>query len=234
MTHQPKDSLMIARVMLALIASLMGSLAWAQETIVIPQGCTPLATVHQTACNVTTLLTCGDDQRQALSYKKGNLDQVHLFDANWGLQGFLYQANAETRFDLKPGFGETFVLADLIKDGADSEDGIMLFSTRVVKNREFLLRGSYDLTGETVDLDGHVFRKGTLSREMGREGIASSWLGFEFDILVSEELDLFIEGSVVNKAEGRDDFEISQEPQSIRFEGDAGFLASMSEFGCDG
>lgn len=225
---------MIARVMLAMIASFMGSLAWAQETIVIPQGCTPLATVHQTACNVTTLVACGEDQRQALSYKKGNLDQVHLFDANWGLQGFLYQANAETRFDLKPNVGEAFVLADLIKDGTDSEDGIMLFSTRVVKNREFTLRGSYELSSETVDLDGHMFRKGTLRREMGREGIASSWLGFEFEILVSEELDLFIEGSVLNKAEGRDDFEVIQDPKSIRFEGDTGFLASVSDFGCDG
>lgn len=224
---------MIARLTAALILSVFGGVAFAQEVVEVPQGCTPLATVHKNECRTTTLLMCGKD-RQVLTFANGRPDIVHFYDGDWALAGFLYQANANTRFDRKPGVGDMLNLERLIADGQDTEDGVLLFSTRVVKNREFMIQGSYTLSNEVVELSGHMFRKGALRREMQREGIDSSWLGFDIDIYVSEELGLFIEGDLVNHARGRESFSVDHTPRAIRFEGEPGFLATRSEFGCEG
>lgn len=224
---------MTARWIAVLLLSVFGSVAAAQELAEVPQGCTPQVTVHKNGCRTSVLLMCGAG-RQVLTYADGKPDIVHFYDGDWGLAGFLYQANAQTRFDRQPGVGEMLDLTDLVADGRDTEDGVLLFSTRVVKNREFLIDGSYTLTDEEVDLSGHMFRKGTLHREMQREGIDSSWLGFDIDIYVSEELGLFIEGDLVNHARGRESFTVDHTPRAIRFEGEPGFLATRSDFGCDG
>ncbi|SLN63850.1 hypothetical protein TRL7639_03609 [Falsiruegeria litorea R37] len=224
---------MIAQWTAALTLSVFGCMAWAQDVAEVPGGCTPLATVHKNECRTSTLLMCGQD-RQVLTFANGRPDIVHFYDGDWGLAGFLYQANAQTRFERDPGRGAWLNLGDLIADGQDTEDGILLFSTRVVKNREFMFQGAYTLSDEVVELSGHAFRKGTLHREMQREGIDSSWLGFDMDIYVSEALGLFVEGDLTSHARDRASFTADHTPRVIRFEGEPGFLATRSEFGCDG
>lgn len=232
-THQPKDETMIARVTAALILSVLGGVAGAQETAPVPEGCTALATVHKNACITTHLMMCGQD-RQVVTFVDGRPDIVHYYDGTWGFAGFLYQANANTRFDRKPGAGEVLNLDQLIADGEDVEDTILLLNTRVVKDREFMFQGTYTLSDEVVELSGHQFRKGAVHREMQREGIESSWLGFDIDIYVSSELGMFVEGDLTNHAPGRESFTEDHTPRAIRFEGEPGFLATRSEFGCEG
>ncbi len=222
---------MIRHVTLAALVWALSGPVMAQELVPVPEGCKPLATVHKNGCTVSTLFDCGVG-KQVLSFHKGKPSQVHQYDANWGLRGFLYQANEQTRFDVKPNSGAMLKLKDLLAEEKDAESGILLFSSRVVKDREFVLEGAFELTGEEVTLDGHTFQQGKLNRAFEREGVEGSRLEFEFDILVSEELNLFIEGAVINKPEGREPVPIDHTPRSIRFEGDPGFLATMSEYGC--
>lgn len=202
------------------------------QTVAVPEGCTPIATVHKTACVVSTLFDCGS-QRQILTYHDGTPDQTHMHTRDWGLAGFLYQANSDTRFDAVPGSGDVMTLSDLVADGRDTESGKLLFSTRVIQGREFVLQGEYVLSEDEVTLDGNVFRKGRLNRMFEREGVAGSRLEFAFDFYVSPELDLFFEGSFTSKPEGQDAITFERNPMSIRFAGEPGFLAARSEFGCE-
>lgn len=220
---------MINRLILALAASLCAGPVWAQAQI--PEGCEPLATVHKNGCAVSTLFQCADGFT-VHGYHEGRLDQVHYYDSGWGLRGFLYQGNNETRFDTVPG-GETMKLSDLVADGEDVELGTMLFSTRVVKGREFTLEGTYTLTDEVVTLDGVDFKSGSFLRMFERPGVEGSRGEFEFDILVSEERNLFIEGSSTRFSEQGEPVHFDNTPRAIRFQGQEGFLASQSQFGCE-
>lgn len=223
---------MTKRVILILLGILLGGTAIAQDGAPVPAGCKPVATVHKNSCTVSTIFDCGST-RQVISYVNGKPDQTHFYDRNWGLTGFLYQANDETRFDLEQGSGEVMKLSDLVSDGIDAEHGVLLFSTRVVKNRPFQLDGAFELTDDTVDLSGHTFRTGRLNRMFERENVAGSRLDFELDIYVSEQLDLFLEGSIISRAEGVDARTTDHTPRAISFEGDPGFLAVRSDFGCE-
>ncbi|MEX0351086.1 MAG: hypothetical protein AB3N15_16805 [Paracoccaceae bacterium] len=199
----------------------------------VPQGCTALATVHKNSCAVSTIMDCGQTLL-VRGFRDGHADSASVYDGNWGMLEFLYRANAETRFTLKPGSGEKLDLDKLISDGVATENGIFLFNTRVVKNREFNFEGQYTLGDEEVVLDGHSFRKGTVLREMERDGIEGSKIGFGLDLLVSDDLNLMIEGNITRHFEGQDSLTVDQTPRAIRFPDQPGFLATKSEFGCDG
>ncbi|WP_372573528.1 hypothetical protein [Ruegeria jejuensis] len=205
----------------------------AAAQVQVPQDCTALATVHKNSCAVSTVMDCGQTFL-VFGFLDGNPESANVYDRNWGMLEFLYRANAETRFTLKPGSGKNLQLDQLLSDGVATESGVFLFNTRVVKNREFTFDGKYTLDEEEVVLDGHTFRKGVFLREMEREGIEGSKIGFGFDFLGSDELDLFIEGSLTRHFEGRDSLTVDQTPRAIRFPGQPGFLATRSEFGCDG
>lgn len=223
---------MIKRLTLTLFGTVLGGIAFAQETVPVPAGCKAIATVHKNTCAVSTIFECGST-RQVLSYVNGKPDQTHFYDLGWGLTGFLYQANDETRFDVEQGSGEVMELSDLVSDGIDAEHGVLLFSTRVVKNRPFQLDGAFVLTEDTVELSGNTFRTGRLNRMFERENVAGSRLDFEFDIFVSEQLNIFLEGSVTSRAEGVDARTIDHTPRAISFADEPGFLAVRSDFGCE-
>ncbi|MEM7317786.1 MAG: hypothetical protein AAF408_02055 [Pseudomonadota bacterium] len=199
--------------------------------ISVPEGCTPIATVHKNSCAVSTILTC-DNSFLILGYTSDRPEVAHMYDSNWTLTGFLYQANSETRFDVDLSRGKGMNLQDLLTDGQDTESRTMLFSTRVVKNREFVMDGQYQMTDQEVDLGGDTYRIGKFQRTLQREGIAGSRLDFEYDFYVSEAENIFIEGAFTRSAEDRQSERVDQTPRDIRFEGDPGFLATSSDFGC--
>lgn len=203
----------------------------AAEQAVVPEGCTPVVTVHKNSCATSVILQC-EGGFEVHGYRSGRRDQGHAYTADWGLASFDYQGDSGTRFLRAPGQGEWMNLSNLIADGEDTEDGIMLFTTRVVNDREFSIVGSYTLDGEEAYLSGKPFRTGTLKRQFERPGIESSRLNVEFDILVSEELNLFIEGSYTTTPFEGDPIPADYTPRAVVFEGEEGFLATQSQFGC--
>jgi hypothetical protein len=220
------------RVASLVMAFGLGTAAWAQ-TAEIPAGCTPRATVHKQSCVATTIFDCGT-RLDVVSYENGKKAGVHFYDMTWGFAGFLFQANPETRFDRKAGDGEVVNLSTLLAEGTDHEKTTVLFSSRVVKGRQYLIEATLTMSGESIELDGHTLQHGTFDRTFERKGIESTRLSYAFDFYVSEDLDLFIEGSQVRRAEGVDDVHIDHTPLGLRLEGQPGFLATVSEFGCDG
>ncbi|MEX0337663.1 MAG: hypothetical protein AB3N11_01345 [Arenibacterium sp.] len=203
----------------------------AAEVADVPAGCTPVVTVHKNSCATSVIFQCTGGF-EVHGYRSGRRDQGHAYFPDWGLASFDYQGDSGTRFLRPPGQGEWMSLQNLIADGKDIEKGTILFTTRVVNDREFRIEGEYTLDGEEAYLSGKPFRTGKLKRRFERPGIESSRLNVEFDILVSEELNLFIEGSYSTTPYQRDAFEFDYTPRAIVFEGEDGFLATSSQYGC--
>ncbi|MEX0280226.1 MAG: hypothetical protein AB3N13_03425 [Arenibacterium sp.] len=216
--------------LIAILAMIPGAAVGA-EPAVVPQGCSPRVTVHKNSCATSIIMQCSDGF-EVHGYRDGRRDQGHAYFPDWGLASFDYQGDSGTRFLRVPDEGDWMKLSDLIANGEDTEEGTMLFTTRVVNDREFKIVGRYTLDGEEAYLSGKAFRTGKLKRRFERPGIESSRLEVEFDILVSEELNLFIEGSHLTTLFGQDPYFADYTPRAVVFEGEDGFLATSSQYGC--
>lgn len=201
------------------------------DSVAVPEACTPVVTIEKSNCVATTIFECESDYQEH-GYQNGNLIDTHLFDKNWALAGYRFRNDIQV-VDVQFDQGHSITLAELVKTGAGTTDRVALISTGRIKDREYRLQSEASLSGEEVDLNGYKFLVGKLKRQM-KLATGSNTLVFDFEVFLSPELNLFVEGSHSRQTLGSDPEFVEQTPVSLRFPGQPGFLENMLEAGCNG
>lgn len=203
----------------------------AQGKFDVPEGCIAMATVHKTMCHVTTVMDCGA-RKVAVTFADGAPLVIHDYTPEWELIEFRYANEQVAQMTAVPGTGTNMDLTTAIETGTVEENGEFLFSTNVIKERKYVLDGHIDFTGETVDLSGVPFHKGRIFRVFELKP-GNGGLDFEIDVYVAKDRDLVFEASWQRSVFGNNVETFDQTPMEIHFQGDAGFLATKPEAGCE-
>ncbi|MFD3190401.1 hypothetical protein ACFMPD_09020 [Sedimentitalea sp. HM32M-2] len=211
-------------------ALLLGATAVVAE-VPVPQGCTPIVTIERNSCVATTVFDCGDHFLDH-GFVSGVLNDTHRFTKDWAFAGYALRNNLQT-LEVLFDEGQSVTLPALVENGSARTDRKAMVATGRIKDIEYRLQAEATLGQDMVMLDGHAFRTGTLVRNFV-PAKRSNNLVFEFDILVSEDLNLFIEGAYARQTQGSAPEKLAQDPVSLRFPGQPGFLAKQLEAGCNG
>lgn len=203
----------------------------AQAEVVTPPNCTPKVTISKASCVTTTVFDCGDRYEEH-GYVNGELVDTHLFTKDWALLGYALRGDAQEMTVLMED-GHSITLAQLLSEGKGTTQRKVTASMGRLKDLPFKLEASATLTDRTVDLSGNTFQIVELTRVMTRANGANP-LEFKFDVLVSEELDLFIEGKYTRATSGAEPELKDYTPLALHFPGEPGFMADRPQEGCDG
>ncbi|WP_424988243.1 hypothetical protein [Microbulbifer sp. S227A] len=216
----------VAALVLATVATPLTA-----QQVSVPQGCEPIVTVAKKSCIATTIFDCGSHFEEA-AFSHGQPAYTHVFNADWAFVEYRLGDDLRT---IEIGFddGRSITLPGLLEHGSATSDRPAVIGSGALKGLKYRLHSEAALGDETLDLSGHSFRKGTLHRGFVRQQGENS-LDFEFDIYVSEELNLFIEGAYSRKTAATDPEWLEQSPLSLYFPGDPGFLSTQLDEGCDG
>lgn len=193
-----------------------------------PDGCTPLMTVHKTQCTVATIFQCAEGY-QTDGYVDGKLNDTHYYTDDWALTAYELRSD-QARIDMLPNAKSVMSLKALIADGVVTEDRQISFNTRVIRDRIYDWKAETRLTGETAELGGKTFQRALSGRKGYLKG--NEALAFEYDLLVSAELGVIIEGSYRRATFGTPADPVEQTPISLAFAGEPGFLTTRSDHGC--
>lgn len=218
------------RLMASLAAVFVAGAVTAQE-VAVPQGCEPVVSIRKQSCVVTTVFDCGN-RFEEHGYIRGELSHTHVFDKGWAFAGYRLKNNVQT-VDIDFTEGHSITLEKLLTDGTATGERDASVGTGRLRGLEYRLLSRADMTDETVDLSGHRFRKVRMHRSFVRKQ-GDNQLDFDFEIFVSEELNLFIEGSYSRKTKGRDAEWLDQGPLALSFAGEPGFMATGHKGACDG
>lgn len=222
---------LISAALFAIALPISAGAALSAESLSVPPGCEAVVTVEKAGCIATTVLNCGT-HFEGRSFANGHLQASHLFTRDWAFSGYVLRNGLQT-VEIAFDEGRSITLADLVENGAATTDRRASIGSGRLKALEYHLISEAALTGETVELGGHTFQRGTLRRSFQRSNGANS-LEFELEILVSPALDLLIEGMYSRQTKGSDPEILNQTPRSLRFPGDPGFLALKLGEGCNG
>ncbi|TMM52682.1 hypothetical protein [Sulfitobacter sabulilitoris] len=217
--------------MTALAFGLLASGASADDQMVLPAGCTAIATVQKSQCHATTVLDCGD-RKEAHTFQDGGYRVIHVYKPDWEMTEFRFAEMGGARMTAVPDTGSNIRLSELLETGSSEEDGVFLLNTGVIRDRKYTLEGRVELTGEDVDIGGATFKKGRIYRTFALKPGAGG-LEFEVDLYVSPERDLMFEASWQRSIFGNNLETFDQAPVSIAWPGDAGFMATRPEVGCE-
>ncbi|GFE51225.1 hypothetical protein So717_29780 [Roseobacter cerasinus] len=229
---QPVQSSIWKAAATAVVLGLSTSIVMASDPLVVPQGCTAVATAHKNGCTATTILQCADGAWQALSYRRGSLNNTLHYDAGWDFKMWETEGAGAMNFAAVPGTGKALDLAALVETGAHAPTGDFVMNSNIIRGQEYALSGATTATGETVTISGEVFDVYLAERAFARKG-ATQVLNFSTELLISQSRAFMLEGNfsrAVNNGP-REQFELR--PQKIYEPGEPGFMATASEFGCD-
>lgn len=218
------------RTVTTIATLLLAAAAAAATEVSVPQGCTPIVTIERNSCVATTVFDCGDHFLDH-GYVSGVLHDTHRFKKDWAFAGYALRNNLQT-LEVLFDEGQSVTLPALVETGSARTDRKAMVATGRIKDIEYKLQAEATLGQDTVMLDGHAFRTGTLRRSFV-PAKGTNTLVFEFAILVSEELNLFIEGDFARQTHASAPEKIEQAPVSLRFSGEPGFLAQKLEAGCN-
>ena len=196
-----------------------------------PDGCTPVATVMKTVCQATTVFRCANSI-ESHTYQNGEHAVIHEYQPNWDMVGFRFAGFAGASMTAIAGSRDDTNLNELIKTGQTEENGKFVMNTRMIKDRPYVLSGQVSLSEDVAEFGGAAFRTGSIKRLFEREPGAGG-MAFEVDIYVSEDPDLFIEGSWTRSVFGSETEMFDQTPYAIAWPGEDGFLATMPDQGCE-
>lgn len=203
----------------------------AQAEVVTPQNCTPMVTISKASCVATTVFDCGE-RFEEHSYVRGELVDTHLFKKDWALLGYALRGDAQEMTVLMEN-GHSLTLAQLLREGKGTTQRDVVASLGRLKDLPLKLNATATLTDRTVDLSGNTFQVVELTRVITRSNGANP-LEFKFEVLVSEELDLFIEGKYTRATPGAQPELKDYTPLALHFPGEPGFMANRPQEGCDG
>lgn len=212
---------------LCLLLSFLTVPAWS-EVADTPEGCSAIATAHRNSCIATTVFAC-ESGFQSQTYNRGSLQGQHYYSDNWQVQGYEADGLSLARIDNTP---QLLPLSQLFTKGWYPEEGQFALNTSIIKNRIYTLEGETTLGVETATFSDTVFRLGhtkmTFAPKPGGAG-----LDFDIEIFVSADPDLRLEGNWTRSAFGSDPELLDQQVRAVYFDGDAGFMQTMSEYGCE-
>ena len=217
----------ITRCVAVFVATLTFGTTEAGAQVVTPEGCSPLATVHRNSCIATTVFSCAAGY-QMHTYAYGKFDGVLHYSKDWVFNGY-----SEPGLDLARTDSSTLVapIDNLLTKGWMTEEGNFALSTKLFKNRTYALTGESTLGIETVVFNDTVFRAGSTYRDFARQA-GGAGFGFEVEFLYSEDRDLRIEGVWTRTSAGGTPDRLAHDIRAVYFEGEAGFMAATSEYGC--
>lgn len=195
--------------------------------IKVDEGCTAVATLHREYCAVTTLMDCGDFKIDD-TYLKGKRIDRHILDDDWGLIGYVAdQGSMSTTFDTVTEGGIS--VRQMVTEGRSSSTQSGTFMTGIIKGREVGMDQTYEFDGETVEISGIPFYKGTVKRlfrvHPKNRDLDAYW---NFDIYLAEDFTMFFEGdgeSIMNGMTRKIPFA----PLSISLPGQVGFAVDRSD-----
>ncbi|MEP3329738.1 hypothetical protein [Sedimentitalea sp.] len=213
------------------VVSGVASVANSADTITVPAGCEAVVTIEKQSCVATTVLDCGTHFEER-SFLNGELHETHIFNKEWAFSGYSLKDGLQT-VDISFDEGHSITLSNLVANGTATTARSAQIGTGRLKDLEYRLTSEATLTGETVELDGYPFQTGTLRRSFERIS-GSNVLDFEFEILVSRDLNLFIEGAYSRQNKTSDPETLDQTPISLRFPNEPGFLALRLGEACNG
>jgi hypothetical protein len=201
------------------------------QTAAVPEGCDAVATIQKQSCFATTVFECADG-KQVNSYQNDELQSIHFHSSTWQIVSFLMieMGNAEMRAIESSGSNTNLNAA--MDAGVETESGKFLLNTGVIKDREYTMSGTLTMSGETLDLNGVTFAKGSVSRVF-EINPGDGGLGFDAEIYYAPDLDLFVEGKWTRSMFGDTQQSFDQTPVGLSLPGDSGFLATKSEVGCE-
>lgn len=228
---QPVQSSIWKTAAAAALLGVSATAATASDPLVLPAGCTAVATAHKNGCTVTTVLQCADGEWQALSYRRGSLNNKLHYDRAWDFKMWETEGAGAMNFAAVPGTGKALDIATLIETGAHTPTGDFVMNSNIIRGQEYALSGETKATGETLEVSGEVFDVYLAERAFARKG-ATQVLNFSTELLISQSRELVLEGNfsrAVNDGP-REEFELR--PQKIYGPGEPGFMATASEFGC--
>ncbi|WP_300056498.1 hypothetical protein [uncultured Roseobacter sp.] len=230
MTQQARRAIWTTAVTAALV-SLPASAAMAADPLRVPAGCTPVVTAHKNGCTATTILHCADDGWMALSYRRGSLNNTLHYDTAWDFKMWETEGAGAMNFAAVLGTGKALDMAALTETGAHTPTGDFVMNSNIIRGQEYALSGTTTATGETLEVSGEVFDVYLAERAFARKG-ATQVLNFSTELLVSQSRDLVLEGNFSRGVNNGPREEFDLRPQKIYGPGEAGFLATASEFGC--
>lgn len=212
-------------------AALLG-FGTARAQVAVPANCRAIATVLKTSCYATTLIDCGIS-REAHTYHKGKPQVVHAYTSKWETTEFRQPGFSGMKMTAVPGTVANTNITALLEAGWSQEAGKFTLSTRMIKNRPYVLTGRIELTDETVTLGGVEFRKARMYRVFETE-IGTGGMEFEIDIYLSPERNIMFEADWTRSVFGSDQEHFVQTPIHLAWPGEPGFLSTSSGEACNG
>ena len=231
MTHSGKRLSSRPATALACVLCFCAPGAMAQSAAIVPEDCTPVATVHKNNCVASTIVTCGEGEHRSLTYRRGKLSSTNSYDADWSFTKWETRGAGAMEFAAVPGTGAAMSVAALKATGTHEGTGDFVINSKVIRNQGYTLTGSTNATGETVTVSGEAFAVYHADRAFARKG-ASQVLTFAVDIYISQSRDLVIEGTGSRGVNDMPMQSFDMTPRAVYGPGDPGFLQTMSEFGC--
>ncbi|MGC3940477.1 hypothetical protein ACOTTU_21970 [Roseobacter sp. EG26] len=232
MTYSGRHAVLTVSAALSALLSFGASNAAAQDLAEVPEGCQPVATVHKNGCATTTISQCSDATWQAVSYRRGKPLGTLSYDRDWGFFKWQTHESNKLTLELVPGTGTAMSRAALLETGRHDASGEFRLTTNIIEGQPYILTGNTEKTGATEVISGETYTfykaRRLFEREVGKGG-----LSFEVDVLIAEDRDLMIEGRWSRSVMGGNEEVFEFAPRAIARPGDSGFLATLSEYGCE-
>ena len=194
------------------------------QTMAVPEGCTPVVTAHKAACTVTTVFACGEGY-QVHGYRNGKMRDNHIYNGDWGLLEYTLDGD-QARLETVPDTGKGMSLSALLAEGVVSETRQVKMNTPVIRDRIYDAVIETRLTGERVSVSGTEFQTAISLRRFMLKG--NEALAFTYELLISEDRGLMLEGSFDRSTFGSDPELVDQTIELLAFDGDPGFLAARA------